>query len=99
MLFLWSLLFFLQKSTAQNSGPKLRINPTEVYGGGASEYSKQIAYIPLEISKEGLFGDITQLIVTGKSYVIFDEDTKAVWSKLKEIMQKVYLKYPLPPGN
>jgi hypothetical protein len=58
--------------------PKLRIDPAQAYGGTVSEYFNRVEYIPLETSKESLFGDVFLLLVTGSSIVVYDLDTKYV---------------------
>lgn len=57
---------------------KLRIDPSQAYGGKVSEYFEQLNYIPLETTKESLFGDIGQLEITDSSFVISDYDTRSV---------------------
>ncbi|OQP60494.1 hypothetical protein A3860_33040 [Niastella vici] len=57
---------------------KLRIDPSQAYGGNISEYFDQVEYIPLETKKESLFGNIDQLIVTDESYIVYDWDTRSV---------------------
>ncbi|NLU90891.1 6-bladed beta-propeller [Chitinophaga sp. Ak27] len=56
---------------------KIRIDPSSAYGGTASEYFSKIEYIPLESTKESLFGDVTQLIITDSSIIIYDWDTRS----------------------
>ena len=58
--------------------PKIRISPKQVYGGFVSEYFSDVEYIPLETTKESLFGDIHQFIKTDSSMVILDNDTRSV---------------------
>lgn len=77
-------LFAPLLSSAQNSISKLRIDPAQAYGGGVSEYFENVQYIPLETTKESLFGEINQMIVTDNSIVIYDFDTKAVLFFTKE---------------
>lgn len=56
----------------------LRIDPSAAYGGTVSDYFDNIEYIPLETTKESLFGYVSQLIVTDSSIVVYDYDTKSV---------------------
>jgi len=58
--------------------PKFRIDPAQAYGGTVSEYFNNVEYIPLETTKESLFGDVFQLLVTDSSIVVYDLDTKYV---------------------
>lgn len=60
------------------SSIKLRIDPKNIYGGNVSEYFTDIEYIPLETTKESLFGDIAKLLITDDSFVITDLDTKSI---------------------
>lgn len=57
---------------------KLRIDPANAYGGNVAEYFSAVEYIPLETTKESLFGDVGQLIITDSSMVIVDYDTHSV---------------------
>ncbi|GAB3431209.1 6-bladed beta-propeller [Niabella aquatica] len=58
---------------------KIRIDPAQAYGGVVSDYFTNIEYIPLETTKESLFGTSDQLIVTDSGYVINDNhDTHSV---------------------
>ncbi|MEO8399854.1 MAG: hypothetical protein ABI550_08590, partial [Ignavibacteriaceae bacterium] len=54
-----TLLFicFYKNSLAQNV-PKLRIDPAQAYGGSLASVFSSIEYIPLETTKESLFGDV-----------------------------------------
>ena len=58
--------------------PKLRIDPAQAYGGVVGDYFDEVNYIPLQTTKESLFGAISNMIVTDSSYVISDNDTRAV---------------------
>lgn len=75
------LLFFIGKMAFLYSQElqKIRINPDQAYGGPVSDYFQNIEYIPLETTKESLFGDVSDMVVTGDSYVIYDWDTKSVF--------------------
>ncbi|GAB3425290.1 6-bladed beta-propeller [Niabella aquatica] len=65
--------------TAAQQVPVIRIDPGQAYGGTVSEYFSDVEYIPLETTKESLFGDIYDMIVTDSSYVISDLDTKTIF--------------------
>ena len=56
-----------------------------------SQYMDSVTYIPLETTKESLFGDIDQLLITDSSIIISDVDTKAVYffSKKGKFLSKV----------
>ena len=57
---------------------KLRIDPAQAYGGTVSDYFSAVEYIPLETTKESLFGEIGNMIITNSSYIIQDDDTKSL---------------------
>lgn len=68
-----------QETTVTASNVRsLRIDPYVANGGPMSQVFSEINFIPLETTKESLFGDIRQLEVTEKSYVILDDDTKCI---------------------
>jgi hypothetical protein len=56
----------------------LRIDPSTARGASASQVFSEINFIPLETTKESLFGSIGQLKVTANSYIIWDYDTKSI---------------------
>lgn len=70
------LLLIACKINAQEP-PKIRINSAQAFGGSASEYFNEIEYIPLETTKESMFGYISNLIVTDSSFVVYDLDTQS----------------------
>jgi len=75
------IILFFSKTTFLYSQElqKIRINPDQAYGGPISDYFHSIEYIPLETTKESLFGDVSEMIITNDSYVIYDWDTKSVF--------------------
>src|SRR5690606_790590 len=56
----------------------LRIDPTTASGGNMSQVFDEINFIPLETTKESIFGDIGQLEVTENLFIVFDHDTKCI---------------------
>lgn len=56
----------------------LRIDPDAARGAAVSQIFEEVKFIPLETTKESLFGSISQLRTTKDSYVIYDYDTKSV---------------------
>ncbi|MEC3878157.1 6-bladed beta-propeller [Parapedobacter sp. 10938] len=56
----------------------LRIDPTTASGGNMSQVFDEINFIPLETTKESVFGDIGQLEVTESLFIVFDHDTKCI---------------------
>jgi len=56
----------------------LRIDPQTARGAAVSQVFSEVEFIPLETTKESLFGNIHQLKIVDDNYVIFDYDTKAI---------------------
>jgi hypothetical protein len=56
----------------------LRIDPENAYGGTAKEIFQSAEYIPLETTKESLFGDIEQLAITKDRFIILDRSTNCI---------------------
>jgi hypothetical protein len=75
------LIFLILGATTSSAQkiPKWRIDPAQAYGGHASEYFDSVEYIPLETTKESLFGDIAEMVITDSSIVVSDLDTKSVY--------------------
>lgn len=62
----------------------LRIDPESSRGAAVSQVFDEVEFIPLETTKESLFGSISQLKITDKYYIIFDYDTKSILIFTKE---------------
>ena len=77
-LFFCTLLFSQASKVDSSIMKTLRIDPSTARGAAASQVFDEIRFIPLETTKESLFGSISQLKVTDDSYIIWDYDTKAV---------------------
>jgi len=56
----------------------LRIDPESARGAKVSEIFEEVKFIPLETTKESLFGSIDHLELTKNCFVVYDHDTKAV---------------------
>lgn len=56
----------------------LRIDPSNATGGNASEIFESIKYIPLQTTKESLFGKIGQLEITDQYFIILDQSTNSI---------------------
>ncbi|KLT66225.1 6-bladed beta-propeller [Pedobacter sp. BMA] len=56
----------------------LRIDPEASRGALVSQVFSEVKFIPLETTKESLFGSINQLKLTKDCYIIYDYDTKSV---------------------
>ena len=84
-LLLSSLLLFLscyafgQAGKVDSSGMvTLRIDPQNARGASVSQIFDKVVFIPLETTKESLFGSINDLKIVKNQFVVFDYDTKAV---------------------
>ena len=62
----------------------LRIDPASSRGAAASQLFDEVQFIPLETTKESMFGSISQLHLTDDSFVIWDYDTKSILIFTKE---------------
>lgn len=82
-------LIFLSAFINQASGQKistidsskvisLRIDPSNAKGAKVSEVFKNVKFIPLETTKESLFGNIDILEVCPGYFVIYDFDTNSI---------------------
>ncbi len=56
----------------------LRIDPQSARGATVSQLFEEVKFIPLETTKESLFGNIAEMKVAGKKFIIYDYDTRAV---------------------
>ena len=77
-LFFCTLLFSQASKVDSSTMKTLRIDPSTARGAAASQVFDEVKFIPLETTKESLFGSISQLKVTDDYYVIWDYDTKSV---------------------
>jgi len=77
---LFGLLTVNAVTLGQNTvdSKRIMIDPINAMGGVASKYFDDIQYIPLQTTKESLFGRIDQLYVTSSFYIILDKTTEAV---------------------
>jgi hypothetical protein len=57
---------------------KLYINPDYARGGLDSTIFKNVTFIPLETTKESLFGKITKLEITNKYFIVSDQNTSSI---------------------
>lgn len=78
LLSIFAFVIFLNGQLIAQEVPKLRIDPSKSFGGSISDYFNNVEYIPLETTKESLFGDITDMIVTDSSIVIYDMDINSI---------------------
>jgi hypothetical protein len=80
----------------------LRIDPSTAVGAPVSQIFEEVEFIPLETTKESLFGSISQLEILDNKYVLFDYDTKAVliFSLKGKYINKISAnKLPVGAGN
>jgi len=56
----------------------LRVDPSNAVGGNVSDFFTEVNYIPLETTKESLFGSISQLEITEDYYIIYDQNTHSI---------------------
>lgn len=56
----------------------IKVDPSNAHGARVSELFKKVEHIPLETTKQSLFGTITQLEVLDDRFVIFDNDTRSI---------------------
>src|SRR6187549_3838737 len=76
------VLFFSEDSFAQ-SERTLRIDPSTISSVPASLVLEEVNYIPLETTRESLFGAVSQLLITDKYFIIRDRDTHCILLFLK----------------
>lgn len=72
------LLLFFTKMCIGQSPKVIRIDPSSAIGGTVSGVFQRVKYIPLETTKESLFGKIDQLIVYDKYFFILDIETNSI---------------------
>lgn len=68
---------FVYHTYGQDAKP-LRIDPAGAMGGLAGQIAEEVSFIPLETTRQSLFGSIDQLEVTKKYFIILDRQTNAV---------------------
>lgn len=56
----------------------LRIDPQAAHGAAVSQIFSEVEFIPLETTKESLFGNINHFKIIEDKYIIFDYDTKSI---------------------
>lgn len=71
------ITIFVHHANGQDA-QSLRIDPAGAKGGAAGQFAEKVSFIPLETSRQSLFGSIDQLEVTRKYFIILDKQTNAV---------------------
>jgi hypothetical protein len=56
----------------------IRVDPSNAVGGVASDFFSEVNYIPLETTKESLFGSIAKLVITDEYYIVLDNNTHSI---------------------
>ncbi|MET4081694.1 hypothetical protein ABIB40_001643 [Pedobacter sp. UYP30] len=56
----------------------IRLDPQSARGATVSQIFDEVKFVPLETTKESLFGQIGQFKLVNNSYLIYDYDTKAL---------------------
>jgi hypothetical protein len=56
----------------------LRIDPQSARGANVSDVFSEVKFIPLETTKESLFGSISDLKIIKNQFVIYDYDTRSI---------------------
>lgn len=75
-----AVLFLLMTYVAGGQSPQtLYFDPASTIGAPASRIFESITYIPLETTKQSLFGQISRLVVTPQYFIIFDYDTQGLY--------------------
>jgi len=78
------ILFFFISTFAQEGKidsskiVTLRLDPQSARGATVSQLFDEVKFVPLETTKESLFGNISQFKTIDNLYLIFDYDTKAI---------------------
>jgi hypothetical protein len=57
---------------------RIRIDPSSAMGGTASQYIDKIQFITFQTTPKSAFGNIDQLEITDKYFIILDRETKAI---------------------
>ncbi|MBK8087175.1 MAG: 6-bladed beta-propeller [Chitinophagaceae bacterium] len=77
---IFAALFLLMASLAAGqSAQTLYFDPNSTIGAPASRVFESISYIPLETTRQSLFGQISRLVVTDQYFIIFDYDTQGLY--------------------
>lgn len=79
LFFIFPLLSIAQTGKIDSSNiVTLRIDPDGARGAAVSQVFDEVKFIPLETTKESLFGSISTLKIINKHFLIFDYDTRSV---------------------
>lgn len=79
ILLLGPLNLFSQTTKVDSTGMvTLRLDPQSARGANISQVFDEVKFIPLETTKESLFGSIYDLKIVKNQFVLFDYDTRSV---------------------
>lgn len=73
------MLVFLTVIQAKAQPKTLYFDPAYANGAPQAKLFDEIKYVPLETTRESLFGRIHQLIVTKNYFIVWDTDTDAIY--------------------
>ncbi len=74
-----ALFLVMTSLAAGQSAQTLYFDPNSTLGAPASRIFESISYIPLETTRQSLFGQISRLVVTDQYFIIFDYDTQGLF--------------------
>ncbi len=76
----FAALFLLNTYIAAGQAPQtLYFDPSSTIGAPVSRVFESVTYIPLQTTKQSLFGQISRLIVTHEYFIVFDYDTQGLY--------------------
>jgi len=75
---IFSIQAYAQGKVDSTEMVTLRIDPQSARGAAVSQFFDEVKFIPLETTKESLFGSISELKIVKDYFLIFDYDTKAI---------------------
>ncbi|HMH35198.1 MAG TPA: 6-bladed beta-propeller [Puia sp.] len=74
----------------------LRVDPENARGGTASQVFSDVKFIPLETTKESLFGQIDQMEVTDSFFIVLDQQSRSILVFTREGKLHKRIKSPGP---
>ncbi|TWI81194.1 6-bladed beta-propeller protein [Lacibacter cauensis] len=74
-----ALFFFVAQLSIAQPAQTLYFDPASAIGAPVSRLFESVTYIPLETTRQSLFGQISHLVVTAQYFIVFDYDTQALY--------------------
>lgn len=74
-----ALVLLAAKALTGQTAQTLYFDPASTIGAPASRLFESITYVPLETTRQSLFGQISRLVVTPQYFIIFDYDTQGLY--------------------